>query len=73
MEKLLTPERICEMLGIRPSTLYAWTSRNQIPHLKVNGILRFKESEISQWLKSKERRDIINHTVEKVLNRQNNG
>lgn len=73
MEKLLTPEMICDLLGIRPSTLYAWTSRNQIPHLKVNGILRFKESEISQWLKSKERRDIINHTVEKVLNRQNNG
>jgi len=73
MEKLLTPEKICELLGIRPSTLYSWTSRNQIPHYKVNGCLRFREREIIQWLKSKERRDIINHTVEKVLNRQNNG
>jgi excisionase family DNA binding protein len=73
MEKLLTPEDICEMFGIRPSTLYAWTSRGRIPYLKVNGILRFREEEIEQWLKSKEIRDNINHTVEKVLNRHRNG
>jgi len=73
MEKLFTPENICELLGIKPSTLYAWTSKKQIPHIKVNGCLRFSEMEITQWLKSKERMDIINHTVEKVLNRKNNG
>jgi len=73
MEKLLTPENLCELLGIRPSTLYAWTSRNLIPYLKVNGLLRFREREIEEWLKSKERRDNISHAVEKVLNRQNNG
>ena len=73
MEKLLTPEDICEMFGIKTSTLYAWTSRGQIPYLKVNGILRFREKEIEEWLKSKEIRDNINHTIEKVLNRQSNG
>jgi len=73
MEKLLTPESVCEMLGIRPSTLYAWTSRNQIPHYKVNGCLRFREKEIEQWLKSKERKDIINRALERVLKRQNDG
>ncbi|MBW1936385.1 MAG: helix-turn-helix domain-containing protein [Deltaproteobacteria bacterium] len=73
MEKLLTPENLCELLGIKTSTLYAWTSRNLIPYLKVNGLLRFREREIEEWLKSKERRDNISHTVEKVLNRQNNG
>ncbi len=73
MEKLLSPAKLCEQLGIKPSTLYAWTSRNQIPYLKLNGLLRFREEEIARWLKSKERRDIITNTVDKILNEQKNG
>lgn len=67
MERLLTPEEICELLGIEKSTLYAWTSRNLIPFLKINGILRFREGEITEWLKTKERGDIINRKVEEIL------
>jgi excisionase family DNA binding protein len=59
MEKLLTPENVCEVLGIERSTLYAWTSRGLIPFFKVNGLLRFRESEILKWLKSKERGTIM--------------
>ena len=73
MEKLLTPENVCEMLGIKKCTLYAWVSRKKIGYLKVNGILRFSEKEIERWLKSKEIRDNINDTVEKVMNRKNDG
>lgn len=68
MEKLLTPERICEILGIRMSTLYFWTSRNRIPYVKVNGLLRFRESEITKWLQTKERgNNIIERKVESIL------
>ena len=67
MEKLLTPEEICELLGIEKSTLYAWTSRGQIPFLKINGMLGFRESEIEEWLKTKQRGDIINTMVEEIL------
>lgn len=59
MEKLLAPEDICEILGIEKSTLYAWTSRGLIPFIKVNGLLRFRESELLRWLKSKERGAIM--------------
>jgi len=59
MEKLLAPEDICKALGIEKSTLYAWTSRGLIPFIKVNGLLRFKESELLRWLKSKERGAIM--------------
>jgi excisionase family DNA binding protein len=59
MEKLLSPENICEILGIEKSTLYAWTSRGLIPFIKVNGLLRFRESELLRWLKSKERGAIM--------------
>ena len=68
MEKLLTPERICEILGIQMSTLYFWTSRNRIPYVKVNGLLRFRESEITKWLQTKERgNNIIERKVESIL------
>jgi excisionase family DNA binding protein len=66
MEKLLSPENICEILGIEKSTLYAWTSRGLIPFIKVNGLLRFRESELLRWLKSKERGIMITE-VESIL------
>jgi excisionase family DNA binding protein len=66
MEKLLSPENICEILGIERSTLYSWTSRGRIPFIKVNGLLRFRESELLRWLKSKERGIMITE-VENIL------
>ncbi|MFW6140782.1 MAG: helix-turn-helix domain-containing protein [Acidobacteriota bacterium] len=67
MEKLLTPEKVCEILRIERSTLYSWTRKELIPHIKVNGLLRFKEEEINRWLKMKERGAIIKREVEKFL------
>lgn len=67
MEKLLTPENVCEILGIERSTLYSWTRRELIPHVKINGLLRFREEEMTKWLKMKERGNIIVREVEKFL------
>jgi len=67
MEKLLTPEEICKILEIEKSTLYSWTRKELIPYVKVNGLLRFKEDEITKWLKMKERGNIIVREVEKFL------
>jgi len=72
MEKLLTPESVCEILGIEKSTLYSWTRRGMIPHLKVNGLLRFREIEMTKWLKSRERGNIIGPEIEEFL-RQTRG
>jgi excisionase family DNA binding protein len=55
MEKMLSPEDICRAFAIKKSTLYSWTSRGLIPYVKVNGLLRFRESIIEPWLKLKER------------------
>lgn len=66
MEKLLTPENICEILGVKKSTLYSWTSKELIPFVKVNGLLRFREGEIEKWLKLRERGIIISR-IEEIL------
>ncbi len=48
MDKLLTPEEVCQRYSIKKNTLYQWTSKNIIPYLKRGG-LRFKENELEQW------------------------
>jgi len=48
MERLLTPEEVCQRYSIKKNTLYQWTSKNLIPYLKRGG-LRFKENELEQW------------------------
>ena len=54
LEKLLTPEDICGLLSIRISKLYDLTHKKDIPHFKINGLLRFRQSNIEEWINSKE-------------------
>ncbi len=37
-------------LQIKASTLYAWTSQNKIPYIKIHGVIRFRKEEIDAWL-----------------------
>lgn len=48
MTKLLTPDDVCARYQIKKPTLYQWTSKNKIPHLKRGG-LRFKEEDLNKW------------------------
>ena len=53
VEKLLNVDELSEWLGIEKSTIYAWTSKNIIPHIKLGSRLRFRESDIREWLDTK--------------------
>ena len=50
MEKLLSPEQVCEMLQVKRSTIYSWVFTRKIPFVKLNGVLRFKEKAINKWV-----------------------
>ncbi len=49
-EPLLTVKELCGWLKVKPATVYDWVYRGKIPHLKVGVLLRFRMSEIDQWL-----------------------
>ncbi|MHB8883086.1 MAG: helix-turn-helix domain-containing protein [Thermodesulfovibrionales bacterium] len=49
-EGLLTVADVARMLSISPKTVYFWAETRQIPHYKLNGCLRFKQSEIEAWI-----------------------
>lgn len=53
-EVLLTLREVCEVLRIRPSTLYAWVARGKIPYVKVGSLLRFRRSDILARLEPRE-------------------
>jgi excisionase family DNA binding protein len=53
MEKLLTPEQLSESLGVKLSTIYSWTHKKLIPRAANIRLLRFRESEVLEWLASK--------------------
>ena len=49
-ERLLTVDELAAMLSVKKATIYRWTHLKLIPHYKTFGSLRFRESEVLQWL-----------------------
>jgi excisionase family DNA binding protein len=56
MRDLLNLKEVAKLLGISENTVYAWTSKGIIPHIKLGSrCLRFGEEEIIAWLTGKSR------------------
>jgi excisionase family DNA binding protein len=56
MERLLNAGEVASMLGIGKLSVYSLVARKQIPYVKISRrILRFRESEIAEWIDSKAR------------------
>jgi len=51
-------------LGIGPKSLYAMVEENRIPHYRVGKLIRFKRSEIDEWMEGN-RKDCVD--VEKAV------
>jgi excisionase family DNA binding protein len=52
---LISPEELAAALKIARVTTYQWVRRGVIPHLKLEGVVRFDPEEIDKWLKDKRR------------------
>jgi excisionase family DNA binding protein len=50
---LISPEELAAALKIARTTAYQWVRRGVIPHLKLEGVVRFEPESIEAWLKSK--------------------
>jgi len=50
MEHLLDIEELCRILGVKKATIYAWIYQHKIPHIKLGRLVRFRESEIIDWI-----------------------
>ncbi len=55
-EILLTVMDVSKILKINPFSIYRKAEKGEIPSLKIGKLLRFKESEIQQWIKDQNKR-----------------
>jgi len=51
-EALMTTEAVAKWLGVSTRTVCLWAECNEIPAIKVGRQWRFREGEVSEWLKS---------------------
>lgn len=51
---LMTPPQLAELLGVSVQQVYRMSHEGQLPKVKISRrCLRFRRSEIQQWLKQK--------------------
>ena len=55
---LLTVQEICDLLKVPKTYIYSLTHQRKIPHIKMHGHLRFRQSDIDKWLRSQEVCDV---------------
>ena len=51
---LLTLTEVCELLKVSKAYIYSLTHQKRIPHIKMSGHLRFRRSDIDNWLTEQE-------------------
>jgi PTS system nitrogen regulatory IIA component len=51
-DRLLTSAELAELLGFAAGTIVDWAERGTIPAFKLGGRLRFRESEVLDWLEA---------------------
>jgi excisionase family DNA binding protein len=54
-DSFLSTIELAELLGVTETAVRIWVFRRQVPHLKINGRLRFRKSEILSWAESQRR------------------
>ena len=68
IDRLLTVQEISELLKVPKSYVYWLTHQKKIPHMKIQGHLRFRQSQIDDWLNWLEVSDDVD-IQEEVRNR----
>lgn len=55
-DRLLTPDEVAQMLGVKPTTVYKWAYERRLPAVKLRGrALRFRLSAIEKIIRDDER------------------
>ncbi len=64
MNKLLTPEEVAMLLGVKLSTIYQWTHQGFIPHVKIGRFVRFNETAVVKWVEKRANPGMLTRRVD---------
>lgn len=53
-DRWLSVEEVAEYIGIKRFTVYKWVNRLSLPCHKIGRLLKFRKSEIDEWVKSQD-------------------
>ena len=56
MEQLVNVDQLAGYLGVKESTVYQWVHEGKLPNYKVGKLVKFRISEVEDWLKSRHRK-----------------
>ena len=59
IDRWLSVEEVAEYLGIKRFTVYKWVQRLDLPARKIGRLLKFRKSEIDEWVESQ---NVMNKT-----------
>lgn len=49
-DRLVTAAELADMLGMSPATIIDWAAAGKVPSFKIGHAVRFRESEVLDWL-----------------------
>ena len=52
LERLYTAEQVAELFSLKRKTMYAWAEQGRIPCYKIGKALRFRESELREFIEA---------------------
>ena len=53
MQRLLRARELSAETGIPVSTLHHWAKADKIPHVRIEGFVRFPEEQVEAWLRDR--------------------
>ena len=59
LEDFLLAKDIALWLDTGVSTIYLWAAQDRIPHLRINGLLRFSRTEVAAWISGHRHKAVI--------------
>ena len=54
-ERLVSARELGELLGFSSATIVDWAEAEKLPSFRIGGRLRFRPSEVEQWLEERRR------------------
>ena len=58
MEKFIDVMDLSELIGLKPFTIRLKCRQRRLPHYKIDGLFKFRITEINEWLETKKRKVI---------------
>lgn len=66
-ERLLTAREVADLLGFAAGTIVDWAEQGRLPYFKIGSALRFRESELVEWIDCQRRGPTLVNPAKSVV------